>query len=287
MNRQYDRIKVRSSLSRTNVREVINRFESITEPLTFNNNNNNNIINSSSSSNSEEDGIYCDRCGYMFTTSLDYDLHRCRRDNISSCSSESCLCPICNKSYSSQEFLGEHFLSSHNNYEELTSLDKKEHDVYGFAGFDLLKRINYVSEYSTKEKESYVLNKKRCAICTLRYQYPVYIIPDNDEEENVYYSDSELLNTIKRNLSDIRLVEVYNKFSDIERLPIKLNCCSKDICHDCLQDHLSITDSLICPFCGKDGTRTDLDYIIDIEITNTTESSRWLWWWENHVHIFD
>jgi len=49
------------------------------------------------------------------------------------------------------------------------------------------------------------------------------------------------------------------------RRPIKLKCCDKYICKSCLLNHIMITDTLICPFCIKDHTRNDLEYIIEIE----------------------
>ena len=68
--------------------------------------------------------------------------------------------------------------------------------------------------------------------------------------------------------------------------PVKIQCCNYYICRPCLRSHMSISDSVICPFCRHDHTVVDADYITIIEESDVTERDKWIPWWENHMEIF-
>ena len=50
--------------------------------------------------------------------------------------------------------------------------------------------------------------------------------------------------------------------------------------------NISLTNNIICPFCIKDHTQTNTDYIKIVEITDTTDRDKWVPWWEKHLDIF-
>jgi hypothetical protein len=90
----------------------------------------------------------------------------------------------------------------------------------------------------------------------------------------------------KTEIKDPRLINCINKFRMSECLPVIMNCCQQNICTECIKLNIMNTDSIICLFCKKDHTRTDLDYIKIVEITDEIDSTRWDEWWKSHMHIF-
>lgn len=117
----------------------------------------------------------------------------------------------------------------------------------GFPGFEILLEIGMIHKVNIKK----YLNKQ-CDICFFDFC-------DNNIEN----------------------------INNGNRSPIKMVCCKRLICHDCIMNHIILTDTLICPYCRRDHTRIDLDYIKLIEITETTDREKWLPWWENHIEIFN
>jgi hypothetical protein len=89
-----------------------------------------------------------------------------------------------------------------------------------------------------------------------------------------YHKDNSICEICRHNYTN-------NKIQKI------LACCQNNMCDDCLITYISTTDSVICPFCRKDHTREDWNYIIFIEETNTTNREIWIDWWINHLDIFN
>ena len=55
------------------------------------------------------------------------------------------------------------------------------------------------------------------------------------------------------------------------------------ICSNCLESYLTLTNSLICPFCKVDHTKIDLDYIIVIDYDDEIyDKDKWHNWWLNY-----
>ena len=144
-----------------------------------------------------------------------------------------------------QFYLGEHFIESHNDYTELTELDKRA-IATGFPGLELLEKIGMI-RYVRLEEDT-----DTCKIC-----YFDYII---DEE--------------------------MDELDEENRSPLMLLCCNKMICCSCITQQLSTTNNLTCPFCIKDHTRDDWDYVTYIDEVKITDRAKWIPWWEEHLEIF-
>jgi hypothetical protein len=210
--------------------------------------------------------------------------------------------------------LGEHFFISHNNYQDYTQLDDKVSD--GFPGFELLEyigMINYTNIDNTVPggMDKLIKKENKCPICFSIYKYEErkYKYNPNNKSKKVldYDSDSEIFinkldysnlfvnddqiiyNDDKHSLVEItdkNLIETINKIRLTERLPIIMNCCDCTLCEECLENYITFSNSIICPFCKKDHTREDLDYVTYIIPSDTTDREKWLPWWKNHVTIF-
>jgi len=120
-------------------------------------------------------------------------------------------------------------------------------DHNGFPGFDILKKIDMIEDINNKENEI-------CDICCFNF------------EDNIFINDNEI--------------------NEDDRSSVILKCCERLICRDCLMHHIIESDSIVCPFCRKDHTRTDWDYVIFVEPMDTTDREKWLPWWEEHIDIF-
>ena len=209
---------------------------------------------------------FCNKCGILCANDDEYFAHKKKCENktenkithadiIPTDPIGKYACPLCDNKYSNAFILGEHFITSHNDYSVLCDLDKRIHN--GFPGFNLLYRINMIKQLS--EKKSLDIITKRCEICCIDFSY------DSNEIQKSKLSDDILMDN---------------------RNPLVLTCCKFIICHDCLMKHVSINDTLICPYCKKDHTRNDLEYVIYIDIVNDTDRTKWIPWWENHLDIF-
>ena len=211
----------------------------------------------------ENNVCFCEECGILFNNDDEYNFHKkkCKNNKILKTNSipidpnGKYNCPVCNNKYSNAFILGEHFITSHNDYSVLCTLDERVHN--GFPGFDILYKIKMINKIN--KKVSINVTKKKCKICFMNFTY------NNDE------------------------ITKSKKFDDIimdNKNPLTLTCCKFLICHDCLMNHVSINDTLICPFCRKDHTRIDLTYITYIDIIHETDRTKWIPWWENHLDIF-
>ena len=177
----------------------------------------------------------CQNCQAVFQSDLSLFNHNCPNNIIDQdtipVEYNGLICPGCGKKYLNEYLLGEHFSQTHNNYENLISLDNNIIHT-GFPGWDLLFKINMIQKYPP--------DKFTCKICYLETNKKI----------------------------------------------IKLTCCQNKICKSCLKSHISISDSVICPFCSFDHTKINQDYVIYIEPSDITDRSKWLTWWENHMDIF-
>lgn len=120
-------------------------------------------------------------------------------------------------------------------------------DHNGFPGFEILKKIDMIEDANNKENET-------CDICCFNF------------EDNIFINDNEI--------------------NEDDRSSVILKCCERLICRDCLMHHIIESDSIICPFCRKDHTRTDWDYVIFVDLIDITNREKWLPWWEDHIDIF-
>ena len=221
-------------------------------------------------------------------------------------------CPMCPQTFYTQEFLGEHFIATHNNYEDLSKLDNNKNK--GFPGFKLLIYIGMLSKIKKSEREKIMEKNKSCSICYQNYKIKtkeIISIPNDDfgynsdseihlpssikkssscddlkEEEFISIKKSRSNKKIHRNINDSKLVKFINEYNITEKIPIKLNCCNETICKTCIKEHLSITNSLICPFCMKDHTQEHTDYIKIIDLSDNIDPKRWREWWIRHLDIF-
>ena len=201
----------------------------------------------------ENNVCMCNKCGGIFESDTDFLAHKsnCSQVNNNSVPMDEegkYICPICNKKYSNTFILGEHFINSHNDYNELCILDEKSEGPLGFPGFELLQMIGMIEIYI----ESLETEDKLCKICYHYFDFNIFI--DELDSEN--------------------------------RNSLVLKCCNKLICYSCLLHQLSINNNLVCPFCLFDHTRTDLNYIVEIVESEVTDKNRWLSWWFKHVDIF-
>lgn len=120
-------------------------------------------------------------------------------------------------------------------------------DHNGFPGFEILKKIDMIDDTNNKDNEI-------CEVCCFKF------------EDNIFIDDNEI--------------------KEDDRSPLIMKCCGLTICRDCIMHHIIESDSIICPFCRKDHTRTDWDYIVFVEPKDTTDREKWLPWWEDHIDIY-
>lgn len=118
----------------------------------------------------------------------------------------------------------------------------------GFPGFEILKIIDMIENAN-------INNGEICEVCCFNY------------EENIFTDDKEI--------------------TENDRSALVMKCCQIRICRDCIMHHIIESDSIICPFCRKDHTRTDWNYITFIEPVDVTDREKWLPWWEEHIEIFN
>jgi len=178
-------------------------------------------------------------------------------------------CLFCSKNYSTEEILGEHFLRKHNEFDTMGKLDTKSH-IVGFPGSDILEHIGMIETYFTKLSFDYFIRKQFQEQNEQNIDTPnVATSVPNSEPIKCIMCDEQY---------NIEIIEDNNSAGKSELVrPIIMKCCKKSICETCLQSHLNNTKSCSCPFCRKDHTRYDLDYIKIIDETGDTNSS-WLKW---------
>jgi hypothetical protein len=204
---------------------------------------------------SENSACYCRKCGTVFENDIVYYNHAktCKISEITEKIEDIPIdpngkyeCPTCHQKYANTYYLGEHFILSHNDYNILCTLDEKYHN--GFPGFQILFKIEMIENIRVDESQM-------CEIC-----YFNYVNNEDDVESNEIKEDN--------------------------RAPLQMYCCKRLICYDCIMNHIIASDSIICPYCRKDHTRTDWDYITFVDMINNTDRDKWIPWWEEHLDIF-
>ena len=269
----------------------------------------------------DENQCKCEECGQIFINDYHFNKHTCDKNNKNDDSVDNIPtnifgqyeCMVCKNKYTTPNMLGEHFFLSHNNYQDYAQLDETISD--GFPGFELLEYIGMIT-YSLIDDVpggiKYLMKKdKRCPICFGIYKYKQSKYRyDKDKYKDIvnYGSDTELvinepsryiigpffcdeiLHEEKKDaiieIKDKKLLDAINEIRLTERLPIMMNCCECTTCEECLEKYITYSNSIICPFCKKDHTRDEFDYITIIVPSNTTDREKWLPWWEKHVAIF-
>jgi hypothetical protein len=78
------------------------------------------------------------------------------------------VCQICNKRYTSEYNLGEHFTITHANYESQLVLDNKKTSG-GFPGLKILEDIGMIKHVELKEHLSNNYYKNDCLLCSIPY----------------------------------------------------------------------------------------------------------------------
>lgn len=254
----------------------------------------------------------CNRCNRVFSGDSSYEKHHCRRvnyeppeeiDNIPQNLFGRHGCPICNNRYGTANLLGEHFIIAHSNFTDLSVLDDQVSRL-GFPGLELLEYVGMIEKVHDDDIFRLICFEEQCPICYLRYRdVDDHRTSVGTELEDGYGSDSEL--KVRRRIElrnrfqkedekvnyhkaikEPKLLEIIERHLNKSRLPCKLSCCETLMCTDCLEKHVSITDTIVCPFCKKDHTRTDVDYIVYIEECYEIDKKRWLPWWMRHLDIF-
>ncbi|CAH6421138.1 Hypothetical protein KVN_LOCUS154 [uncultured virus] len=195
--------------------------------------------------------LKCIKCGHIYFFNDDFDKHQCssgevsdemQEDNIPTNDDGIYQCPLCKNKYDDLNFLGEHFILSHNDYESLSILDENNQSC-GFPGFELLGKINMTEFLESNDFSSLITKKEICLICSLDYNL-------------------------------------------LTKKPIKLICCKNLICTECLEKYCTVTNSIICPFCKLDHTQIGQEYLMEIELSETIDKTKWIKWWERHIDIF-
>lgn len=175
-------------------------------------------------------------------------------------------CPVCENGYNDQYTLGRHFIRRHNDYNSYTSLDQKRGD--GFPGFEVLIKIGMVTipkEEETEKGSDYEL----CVVCCDEYTHTMHdtIKTYEDSDKNIKVYDDLLKHGDKN--------KKYNRFNDdtkllylnykdnMPRYPIKMKCCRKIYCSECLRRHVNAKNGEPeCPFCRRSFIQDDKRYII-------------------------
>jgi hypothetical protein len=265
----------------------------------------------------------CPLCSLSFYLEINLnehyvDYHTNNNNNIPTSEFGQNICPICDNKYLTQEMLGEHFINDHNDYNELCNLDKN--NSIGYPGFNILEYIGMVSQLSEKNIIKLINKQETCNICYSQYKiieksYNNLLKNIYKLNNNGYNSDSEILDIrnkfllkkkninnktlyITKNIFNNRkigiesriithhkLLEIINKYKDIEFKPIKINCCNTTLCKKCFEEYIKISNKLICPFCKYDHTVKEkyIYYYKDLDICN---KDIWIEWWKKHLDIF-
>lgn len=227
------------------------------------------------------------------------------------------MCPKCPNRYTSEEYLGEHFINEHNDYDELNELDNKKNEMLGFPGFDILEFMNVIKRIPDNQ----YIKKQKCSICyrNFKFEETEYEL-DNSPLIDGYMSDDQLYKTKKVNINydyemkpiiknkktnHVRKVDNNNNNFFVERdfsndlynsietrkdkvLPMKTCCCNVKICEYCAEKHFKHNGRIECPFCYKDFEESKSDYIVfEIIPSDETDFDKWRNWRERHLNDFD
>ena len=201
----------------------------------------------------------CNRCNKAFGTDSLLMLHKeeCDEppiDNIPTNIYGKHICPICEKKYTTDSYLGEHFIMMHSDYSQLSKLDEKNKIYY--PSLDVIIDIGMIQSIKQSNIDKLICANETCVICSDDYKYPSSI------EDG--YSETER----KR-----------------KTIPCITNCCNRHLCTECLINYIGYNNKLKCLYCNKDYEDVTNDYVITYEYSNITNDS-WRNWWRNHIDIF-
>lgn len=198
---------------------------------------------------------YCRTCNQIFNNDLEYYNHvnSCKGSNNTEQTTDHVPTDP-NGSFECpichKRYINEFYMGEHfiNAHNDYNIFCELDHVEHnGFPGFEILKKIEMIEDANNKEKYM-------CDICCFNF------------EDNIFTNDNEI--------------------NEDDRSALMMTCCQLLICRDCLMHHIIESDTIICPYCRKDHTRNDLEYITFIEPSDTTERDRWILWWEDHIDIF-
>lgn len=193
----------------------------------------------------------CRKCGIVFQTNFLYLTHLCTNEKSDTDTIPTTETGTQTCPVCNKKYADVFLLGEH------FSLTHNNYDILcsldstihnGFPGFDILCKIEMINKLDRRTHKQLVKKKDECYIC--RHNFSM-----SSEHP--------------------------------DKRPIILICCNRYICRDCMIQYIIISDSIICPYCRKDHTRTDWDYITYITISEKTDKKRWIPWWENHMEIFN
>lgn len=203
-------------------------------------------------------------------------------------------CVLCNQHFDTPFYLGEHYITNHPSYEDQLFLDDSHQS--SFPGFQLLELLEVIKFPSRKEMIQLI--DKLCGICCKHYAIYNYKNNNNiftritsDDLDNFY--DTNVFNDGYVSDTEIDVINkkenMIIKRDEIKDLsyPLIMRCCDGNICHECLKTHLTeskLGGLIKCPFCMKDHTRHDLDYI---KIYENGDCDKKLWeeWWKKNDRV--
>ena len=205
-------------------------------------------------------------------------------------------CPVCLQRFDSPYYLGDHFTENHQTFEDQQYLDDNKQET-AFPSFEILYEIGVIE--LPYDREILKFAKKKCSICYQKYAIYNYskvnkeLISINTLDKlanNEYYIDIGYCSDgviIEKSINKKQYIEEI----DFESLnyPIIMTCCKNDVCYKCLRQYLmgnNLNGIIKCPFCMKDHTKTDMDYIRIIEIGKINKKA-WKKWWstDNRLDI--
>jgi hypothetical protein len=206
---------------------------------------------------------------------------------------------MCDQLFETQFYIGEHFTTSHTTFEDQILLDSDKPET-SFPGFELLELLNVIS-FLTIVQIKKIINKK-CTICCHDYalynfkkvgqKYDFINSRDLDSlfDDNVFndesVSDTEL-DVISNSNTKIKIKKKNCDTIDDLKYPIMMTCCEAIVCHHCIQKYLKrneLKGLIICPFCTKDHTIKNSDYVYITELGNIDRRA-WIEWWKHNDRI--
>lgn len=225
------------------------------------------------------------------------------------------VCHKCAKSFSAQYLFDEHNSIHDNEIENVVCICKKCGRIYN-SDMDYLNHKNECTEINSNTIIPIDENGKYpCPACGNKYSNSFYlgehfiashtgyddmrILDEKHTDGPLGFPGFELLkmigmiDTVANISGECKICYFGFEFdifvedmSNDNKNPLILNCCQRQICYSCLLNHISINNNIICPYCMKDHTRNDLDYIKYIIESDITNREKWIEWWTRHLEIF-
>lgn len=214
-----------------------------------------------------------------------------KRPNLSD-DEEMFECIICKNRYEREDLLGAHFSNSHRDYATMLELDKRILKK-GYPGLDILEHIGMIKKTTG--------NTDECKICCHEYQKnektKKHIMDDSTimlgkkedinkksipKESILLESHDDICIHIPKMRKNITITDDRIKFRD--RKAIELCCCGENICTICLEMTLTENQNITCPYCFRDHTIKDDEYVKIYEIGDMNKKA-WEKWWRSKLDI--